>query len=58
MEIFEILDEAGEQNDLKQKLVAFLNQKKTLDREVATLIECGFRLVTYHKTGLEVARNP
>jgi phenylalanine-4-hydroxylase len=55
MEIFEILDEAGEQNDLKQKLVAFLNQKKTLDKDVATLIEWGFRLVTYHKTGLQIA---
>jgi hypothetical protein len=55
MEIFEILDEAGEQNDLKQKIVAFLNQKKTLDKEVATLIEWGFRLVTYHKTGLQTA---
>jgi phenylalanine-4-hydroxylase len=55
MEIFEILDDAGEQNDLKQKLVAFLNQKKTLDKEVATLIEWGFRLVTYHKTGLQIA---
>lgn len=53
MEIFEILDEAGEQNDLKQKLMAFLNQKKTLDKEVATLIEWGFRLVTYHKTSLQ-----
>jgi phenylalanine-4-hydroxylase len=55
MEIFEILDEAGEQNELKQKLVAFLNQKKTLDKDVATLIEWGFRLVTYHKTGWQIA---
>jgi phenylalanine-4-hydroxylase len=55
MEIFEILDEAGEQNELKQKIVTFLNFKKTTDREVATLIEWGFRLVTYHKTGLQTA---
>jgi phenylalanine-4-hydroxylase len=55
MEIFEILDEAGEQNDLKQKIVTFLNQKKTLDRDVQTLIEWGFRLVTYHKTGVQIA---
>lgn len=53
MEIFEILDDAGEQNDLKQKLVTFLNFKKTTDGEVATLIEWGFRLVTYHKTTLQ-----
>ncbi|HVF72566.1 MAG TPA: aromatic amino acid hydroxylase [Chthoniobacterales bacterium] len=55
MEIFEILDDAGEQNDLKQKIVTFLNQKKLTDKEKATLIEWGFRLVTYHKTGLETA---
>ena len=55
MEIFEILDDAGEQNDVKQKIVAFLNQKKTTDKEVSTLIEWGFRLVTYHKTTLQTA---
>jgi phenylalanine-4-hydroxylase len=55
MEIFEILDDAGEQNELKQKIVTFLNQKKLTDKEKATLIEWGFRLVTYHKAGLETA---
>jgi phenylalanine-4-hydroxylase len=55
MEIFEILDDAGEQNALKQKIVTFLNEKKLIDREKATLIEWGFRLVTYHKAGLETA---
>jgi phenylalanine-4-hydroxylase len=55
MEIFEILDDAGEQNDLKQKIVTFLNEKKLIDKDKATLIEWGFRLVTYHKTGLETA---
>ncbi len=55
MEIFEILDDAGEQNALKQKIMAFLNERKQLDREKATLIEWGFRLVTYHKTGLQTA---
>src|ERR1700710_2067456 len=39
MEIFEMLDGAGEQNDLKQKIVSFLNQKKTSDKDKATLIE-------------------
>jgi phenylalanine-4-hydroxylase len=53
MEIFEILDDAGEQNDLKQRIVTFLNQKKLTDKDKATLIEWGFRLVTYHKAGLE-----
>lgn len=55
MEIFEILDDAGEQNELKQKIVTFLNFKKTTDRDVATLIDWGFRLVTYHKTGVQSA---
>src|SRR3954465_7819342 len=55
MEIFEILDDAGEQNHLKQKIVTFLNEKKLIDKDKATLIEWGFRLVTYHKAGLETA---
>ncbi len=55
MEIFEILDDAGEQNALKQKLVTFLNEKKLVDKEKATLIGWGFRLVTYHKTSLQTA---
>ncbi|MEO5720621.1 MAG: aromatic amino acid hydroxylase [Chthoniobacterales bacterium] len=55
MEIFEILDDTGEQNALKQKLVTFLNGKKSADKEKATLIEWGFRLVTYHKTDLQTS---
>jgi len=55
MEIFEILDEIGEQNPLKQKIVTFLNGRKSIDQDNATLIEWGFRLVTYHKTGLQTA---
>jgi phenylalanine-4-hydroxylase len=55
MEIFELLDDAGEQNELKQRIVTFLNQKKLTDKDKATLIEWGFRLVTYHKAGLETA---
>jgi phenylalanine-4-hydroxylase len=54
MEIFEILDDIAAQNDLKQKIVAFLNNRKLADKEKATLIEWGFRLVTYHKTELQV----
>ena len=53
MEIFEILDETGQQNSLKQHVMTFLNGRKTLDKDNATLIEWGFRLVTYHKTNLE-----
>ncbi|HSH39878.1 MAG TPA: hypothetical protein VK993_13970, partial [Chthoniobacterales bacterium] len=55
MEIFEILDDAGEQNELKQRIVTFLNEKKKIDADKATLIGWGFRLVTYHKTGLQTA---
>ena len=55
MEIFEILDDAGAQNALKQKIVTFLNEKKLTDKEKATVIEWGFRLVTYHKAGLQTA---
>ncbi|MGZ5552542.1 MAG: aromatic amino acid hydroxylase [Chthoniobacterales bacterium] len=55
MEIFELLDDAGEQNDLKQRIVTFLNEKKLIDKDKATLIEWGFRLVTYHKAGLQTA---
>jgi phenylalanine-4-hydroxylase len=56
MEIFEILDDAAEQNDLKQRIVAFLNEKKKIDADKATLIGWGFRLVTYHKTdGVQTA---
>jgi phenylalanine-4-hydroxylase len=58
LEIFEILDETGQQNPLKQNVMTFLNGRKTLDKDNATLIEWGFRLVTYHKTNLEPAERP
>jgi phenylalanine-4-hydroxylase len=58
MEIFEILDETGQQNALKQQVMTFLNGRKTIDKDNATLIEWGFRLVTYHKTSLEPAERP
>ena len=58
MEIFEILDETGQQNTLKQNVMTFLNGRKTMDKDNATLIEWGFRLVTYHKTNLEPAERP
>ncbi|MEY2563668.1 MAG: phenylalanine-4-hydroxylase [Verrucomicrobiota bacterium] len=58
MEIFEILDETGQQNALKQQIMTFLNGRKTIDKDNATLIEWGFRLVTYHKTNLEPAERP
>lgn len=55
MEIFEILDDLGLQNPLKQKIDTYLNLRKVEDKEIATLISWGFRLVTYHKGGLQPA---
>jgi phenylalanine-4-hydroxylase len=49
MEIFEILDELGEQKELKEKVAKFLNSRKASDKDISTLIEWGFRLVTYHR---------
>jgi phenylalanine-4-hydroxylase len=51
MEIFEILDETEEQPALKAKVQKFLEEKKTRDQDLATLISWGFRLVQYHKQG-------
>ena len=55
MEIFEILDELGEENGLKEKIAQFLHARKTADREIATLVEWGFRLVTYHRQDARAA---
>ena len=49
MEIFEILDETGEQPELKDKIEKFLNKKKATPKDLSTLIGWGFRLVEYHK---------
>jgi phenylalanine-4-hydroxylase len=53
MEIFEILDESGQQPELMARIEKFLNERKARDKNNAILIEWGFRLVTYHKKGLE-----
>lgn len=55
MEIFEILDELDEQPSLKQKVKAFLEDKKTKTKDLATLISWGFRLVQYHQQGIHTA---
>jgi len=49
MEIFEILDVANQQPELKTKIEKFLNQKKAQTKDLTTLIGWGFRLVEYHK---------
>ncbi len=51
MEIFEILDEIEDQSPLKDKVQKFLEDKKERDKELATLINWGFRLVDYHRQG-------
>jgi hypothetical protein len=48
-------DETVQQNALKEQVMTFLNGRKTIDKDNATLIEWGFRLVTYHKMNLETA---
>jgi phenylalanine-4-hydroxylase len=55
MEIYEILDEIDEQKPLKEKVAQFLNERKAEDKEIATLVNWGFRLVTYHKQGAPAA---
>ncbi|MEY2539838.1 MAG: phenylalanine-4-hydroxylase [Verrucomicrobiota bacterium] len=49
MEIFEILDEVGQQPALKTRIEKFLNEKKAATKDLSTLIGWGFRLVEYHK---------
>ncbi len=49
MEIFEILDEIGEQKSLQEKIRKFLESRKAADQDLSTLIEWGFRLVIYHQ---------
>ena len=55
MEIFEILDETGQQLELKNRIEKFLQEKKAMTKDLSTLIGWGFRLVTYHKKDLETA---
>src|SRR5260370_34246388 len=48
MEIFEILDVANQQPELKTKIEKFLNQKKAQTKDLTTVIGWRFRLVQYH----------
>ena len=52
MEIFEILDETGGDQELKDRIEEFLNNKRASDKDKSILIEWGFRLVKYHKQGV------
>ena len=55
MEIFEVLDEIEKQPALKAKIEKFLNQKSASDKDKSVLIEWGFRLVKYHRQGIQAA---
>jgi phenylalanine-4-hydroxylase len=55
MEIFEILDELGKQKELKEKVAKFLQARRAADKDIATLVEWGFRLVTYHRQDARAA---
>ena len=47
MEIFEILDAADQQRELKTRIEKFLNERKAKTKDLSTLISWGFRLVEY-----------
>ena len=49
MEIFELLDEAEQQPELKERIAKFLKSVATQNKDKATLVDWGFRLVKYHK---------
>jgi phenylalanine-4-hydroxylase len=55
MEIYEMLEEIEEQKPLQHRIAQFLNSRKTEDKDLSTLIEWGFRLVTYHKQSAPAA---
>lgn len=49
MDIFEILDDTEQQPELKERVATFLKKVATTDKDKQTLVDWGFRLVTYHK---------
>ena len=49
MEIFEILDDFGQQPELKERISKFLKQVAATNKDKQTLVDWGFRLVEYHK---------
>jgi hypothetical protein len=49
MEIFELLDDTEQPPELKERVSNFLKNIASTDKDKQTLVEWGFRLVTYHK---------
>ena len=49
MEIFELLDDTGQQSELKDRIARYLRSVASQNKDKATLVDWGFRLVKYHK---------
>ena len=49
MEIYELLDDTGQQPQLKDRVVSFLKRIAATNKDKQTLVDWGFRLVKYHK---------
>ena len=49
MEIFELLDDTEQQPELKERIAKFLKSIAAENKDKATLVDWGFRLVKYHK---------
>ena len=49
MEIFELLDDTGQQSELKDRIARYLKSVASQNKDKATLVDWGFRLVKYHK---------
>jgi hypothetical protein len=49
MEIFELLDDTEQQPELKARIAKFLKSVAVENKDKATLVDWGFRLVKYHK---------
>ena len=49
MEIFELLDDTEQQPELKERIAQYLKSVASQNKDKATLVDWGFRLVKYHK---------
>ena len=49
MEIFELLDDTEQQPELKERIAQYLRSVASQNKDKATLVDWGFRLVKYHK---------
>jgi phenylalanine-4-hydroxylase len=49
MEIFELLDDTEQQPEFKERIAHYLKSVASQNKDKATLVDWGFRLVKYHK---------